>query len=422
MNRIMLCVWGIGCIGVANAIAQAGEEPAWKHVATFAYPGNAWDQSGLTGNDPSGPPEALLGSFGSGIDFDPRTNTLVTICDRGPFDGASAFRCRVQVFSLRDKPEDGAAGFTFANTRTVLLKTKAGEQFVGSLDKFQPSLTGPAGSPEETGFKKIPARLDPEAIRVAPDGTSWISEEYGPWIDQFSNEGVHLRRIDLPERYRASKPGMTYEAEMPPLATRGRQPNRGLESLAISPDGKTLFTMTQSPVIQDGALNAENRREGLYIRILAVDIAAPEPTFREYLYQLDDKRHGVNELLAASDHELLVLERDGAKGAKAKCRRVYRVDLREFDEPTSAALAKLDSLPSKGPIDGAVPSIKPLTKTLELDLLDSSHGLAGDDMPEKIEGLSFGPKMTDGRRTLLVSTDNDLIPENPSIVWVFARD
>jgi hypothetical protein len=43
-------------------------------------------------------------------------------------------------------------------------------------------------------------------------------------------------------------------------------------------------------------------------------------------------------------------------------------------------------------------------------------------MPEKIEGLSFGPALADGRRTLLVSTDNDLIPENPTLVWVFAQD
>jgi hypothetical protein len=415
MNRIIVC---IGCVGLACATVRAGEETAWKHVATFAYPGTAWDQSGLTGSDPSGPPEALLGSFGSGIDFDPKTKTLVTICDRGPFDGASAFRCRVQVFSLRDTPDDGAAGFTFANTKTVLLKTKAGEQFVGSLDKFEPSLTGPTDSPDETGFRKIPARLDPESIRVAPDGTWWISEEYGPWIDQFSSEGVHLRRIELPERYRASKPGPTYEQEMPPLATRGRQPNRGLESLVISRDGTTLYTMTQSSVIQDGGLNAENRREGLFIRILAINIDAHEPTFREYLYQLDDKRNGVNELLAASDHEMLVLERDGAKGSKSKCRRVYRVDLRETDEAMSAALAKIDALPAKG----AVAGVKPLTKTLELDFLDPSHGLASDDMPEKIEGLSFGPAMADGRRTLLVSTDNDLIPENPSIVWIFARE
>jgi hypothetical protein len=391
--------------------------PAWTHVATFAYPGTSWDQSGLTGNDPSGPAEALLGSFGSGIDFDPKTRTLVTICDRGPFDGASAFRCRVQIFQLRDRPDDGAASFTFANTKTVLLKSASGEQFVGSLDKFEPSIAGPASSPEETGFAKIPARLDPEGIRIAPDGGWWISEEYGPWIDRFSSEGVHQRRIQLPQRYRVAQPGPSYDAEMPPLNTRGRQANRGLESLAISPDGATLFTMTQSPLIQDGGLNAENRREGLFIRILAIRVDTQEPTFREYLYQLDDKRHGVNELLAINDHELLVLERDGAKGAKARCRRVYRVDLRETDETASATLAAIDALPRSGIVSG----VRPLKKTLELDLLDPAHGLAGDDMPEKIEGLSFGPALADGRRTLLVSTDNDLIPENPTLIWVFAQ-
>jgi hypothetical protein len=392
--------------------------PAWTHIATFAYPGTSWDQSGLTGNDPSGPAEALLGSFGSGIDFDPNARTLAAICDRGPFDGASAFRCRVQIFELRDRPDDGAAGFTFANTKTVLLKSASGEQFVGSLDKFKPTLAGPTSSSEETGFAKIPARLDPEAIRIAPDGTWWISDEYGPWIDQFSNEGKHLRRIDLPLRYRVAQPGPTYEAEMPPQNTRGRQANRGLESLAISSDGKTIFTMTQSPLIQDGGLNAENRREGLFIRLLAISVGGATPTFREYLYELDDKRHGVNELLAASDHELLVLERDGAKGAKSRCRRVYRVDLREVDAIASATLDAIDSLPRAGVVSG----VRPLKKTLELDLLDPAHALAGDDMPEKIEGLSFGPALADGRRTLLVSTDNDLIPENPTLVWVFAHD
>jgi hypothetical protein len=41
-------------------------------------------------------------------------------------------------------------------------------------------------------------------------------------------------------------------------------------------------------------------------------------------------------------------------------------------------------------------------------------------MPEKIEGLALGPALADGRRTLVVTTDNDLKTENPSWFWVFA--
>ena len=43
-------------------------------------------------------------------------------------------------------------------------------------------------------------------------------------------------------------------------------------------------------------------------------------------------------------------------------------------------------------------------------------------MPEKIEGLTFGPTLPDGRRTLIVTIDNDLMADKPSWFWVFAVD
>jgi hypothetical protein len=41
-------------------------------------------------------------------------------------------------------------------------------------------------------------------------------------------------------------------------------------------------------------------------------------------------------------------------------------------------------------------------------------------MPEKIEGLTFGEVLPDGRRTLLVATDNDFESASDSLIWVFA--
>jgi hypothetical protein len=41
-------------------------------------------------------------------------------------------------------------------------------------------------------------------------------------------------------------------------------------------------------------------------------------------------------------------------------------------------------------------------------------------MPEKIEGLTFGEVLPDGRRTLLVGTDNDFESASNSLIWVFA--
>ena len=41
-------------------------------------------------------------------------------------------------------------------------------------------------------------------------------------------------------------------------------------------------------------------------------------------------------------------------------------------------------------------------------------------MPEKIEGLAFGPDLEDGRRLLLVTSDNDFVSQNPSYIYAFA--
>jgi len=64
--------------------------------------------------------------------------------------------------------------------------------------------------------------------------------------------------------------------------------------------------------------------------------------------------------------------------------------------------------------------IVPVTKTLFLDLLNPKFGLKGKDFPAKIEGLAFGPNLPDGRKLLIITTDNDFKPEEPSWIYAFA--
>ena len=62
----------------------------------------------------------------------------------------------------------------------------------------------------------------------------------------------------------------------------------------------------------------------------------------------------------------------------------------------------------------------PVTKTLLIDLLSPDYGLAGANFPEKIEGLAFGPDLSDGSHVLYVSSDNDLVPANPTYIFAFS--
>src|SRR5262249_41856049 len=115
-------------------------------------------------------------------------------------------------------------------------------------------------------------RLDPEGVRVSPKGTLYVSEEYGPHLSEFTIDGRLIPRLNVPKRFLSGHPGHTKEDEMPPKNTSGRQPNRGMEGLAISPHNDKLFGLMQSPLIQDGAFDPHNKRVGVNNRILEVNI------------------------------------------------------------------------------------------------------------------------------------------------------
>jgi hypothetical protein len=386
--------------GTAQVVCAA--PPAVELIATAQVPGDALDLSGLTGSDDAGVPHAALGAFGSAVDYDPATGTVLAACDRGPRDGDSTFACRVQIFTLA-LTRNGA---TLALSGTHLLTSSGGGQFVGSTRAIGPVFRAVVGAERA----RIPARLDPEGVRFAgADGSFWLAEEYGPSLDLFDSRGRHTRRLQIPAHYLCAHPAGSADGELPPANTAGRQPNRGFESLALAPDGGSAWLMTQSPLLQDHALNSEGTRVGINMRLLNMPFVAG--TSAEYLYLLDRPTHGVSEVLAEDATHVLVLERDGKGGLDAGFRAVYRVD-------TSVAtdIRGIAALPAIG----VPPGVSPLRKETYVDFLDPRFALAGSTMPEKIEGLCWGPRLPDGRRTLLVTSDNDLVTGTASLLWVFA--
>src|SRR5581483_8053918 len=92
--------------------------------------------------------------------------------------------------------------------------------------------------------------------------------------------------------------------------TSGRVANKGMEGLAITPDGRTLIGGMQSPLIQDGGTS------GRFTRIITID--RHSGATHQYAYPLTNigtakkpKYPTVSDILAINDHELLVDERDG---------------------------------------------------------------------------------------------------------------
>jgi hypothetical protein len=285
---------------------------------------------------------------------------------------------------------------------TTLLKNTNNQFFTGSSAAFD--ATNPSNS----------LRFDPEGVRIGRTGTVYISDEYGPDIRQFNRNGGQVNTIDVPAKYEIAHPNADGAQELPPANTIGRQSNRGMEGLAITPAGDKLYGIMQSPLIQDGGLNASNSRVGLNARILEITLASGAT--REFLYPLSNASNGISEILAVNDHQFLVLERDGRAGASAQFKQLFLSDLLGATDISAIGTNATNGLPSTGIPAG----LTAVSKTPFLDLLDPAYGLAGAGFPEKIEGLTFGPNLADGRHLLLVSTDNDFLSAQSSRLYAFA--
>jgi len=375
--------------------------------------GTALDKSGLTGTicqagvPTNCVPKAIFGGFGSDLTYTGHDNVFIAAPDRGPFDGLTDVPYLDRVHFLHITTNVGAP---FPNIRTVLLDTRLlknelGQTFVGATGAFDVN--------NELGT----LRLDPEGIRVGNDGTFYVSDEYGPFVFEFDRQGHLVRRIAVPSKFSIANPSADPNAEL--LGnTSGRQANRGMEGLAISPDGRTLFGIMQSALLQDNGLSAgTTNRLGLNNRILKIDLVTGET--HEYVYVLDaiNRGQGVSEILAINDHEFLILERDNRSNLQSPPQAPTRKTIYKINLAGATDVSGIESLPA-----GALPiGVVPASKTLFIDLLDPAFNLA-PSIAEKIEGLAWGPDLEDGRHVLYVISDNDLNPDLATQIYAFAID
>ncbi|HEY1258636.1 MAG TPA: esterase-like activity of phytase family protein [Stellaceae bacterium] len=374
------------------------------------------DLSGLTGSLENGAAANLLGGLGSGIAY-AGGDTFLALPDRGPnaipfnpaIDDTASYIDRFHTVTMNLMPAAPGAPLPFTLTPTLTATTLLSSAtplvygnadgpgalpqntpnqffFTGRSDNFDPNQN--SGNPAD-------ARLDPESIRVSNDRKSvFISDEYGPYVYQFDRAtGQRLKSFALP--------GNLYVSNLSPVGdneisgnTSGRVANKGMEGLAITPDGKTLVGIMQAPLIQDAADPATQN----LLRIVTVDIATGAT--HEYGYELTAGT-GASDIVAINDHQFLVDERDGkglGDGSKAKVKQMFEIDIAGATDITN--------------LTGAAAAAAAVKKTLFLDVVAqlNANGIPSDQIPSKIEGIAFGPDVTlDGmtEHTLFVSNDND---------------
>jgi hypothetical protein len=416
-------LFGLACAVLATIPGPAQTLLA-KGTLTGSKAGAYTDLSGLNGTLENGAPASLLGGLGSGLAY-ASGNTFLALPDRGPnavsfdalIDDTASYIDRFHTVRMKLHPSatGSALPFTLApelesttllySSRPLHYGTGAGlnvgsgrpaenrafvNYFTGRSDNFNPN---------DGSGDAFDARLDPESIRVSNDGkTVFISDEYGPYVYQFlRSTGQRVRSYSLPPEFYVATKATTGDAEISDN-TSGRVANKGMEGLAITPDGRTLVGIVQAPLIQD---SAEGGAAAKLLRLVAINVKSGKVR-GEYAYLLTTGS-GVSDITALNDHEFLVDERDGkglGDGSTAKVKQFFRIDLANATDISG--------------MNGTQAANVAVAKTLVLDLVKllTANGVAAAEIPAKIEGSAFGPDIKykgDTYHTLWIANDNDFL-------------
>jgi hypothetical protein len=240
--------------------------------------------------------------------------------------------------------------------------------------------------------------IDVEAIVRLADGTFWIAEENAPSLARVTADGRMITRY-VPRGTEGEFAGAHYDVigSLPAILAR-RQANRGIESLAISPDERFLYFIMQNPLANP---DSATYRQARNTRLFKLERASME-VVGEFVYVLDDPRSfrrdpsqrqndpRISELMAIGHDRLVVLERT------EQTTKLYEVELAGatnisgtlWDDPATRPTLEQSELPRAG--------IIPLAKTLRLDTADFPP-IAG-----KTEGMAL---LGDG--TLAIINDDD---------------
>jgi Esterase-like activity of phytase/Bacterial Ig domain len=269
-----------------------------------------------------------------------------------------------------------------------------------------------------------PYGYDSEGLVALPDGTFWVSDEYGPYLTHFDANGYELGRLTP---YRSSPDNKFHKIiGYLPAVLANRLTNKGMEGLTITPDGRTLVGAMQS-ALQMPDLGSTKASKVAVTRIITVDLHTYQT--RQYLYLLDDPAttgDANSEITALSDTKFLVDERDGNFEPFAN-KTLYEVDINGATDVSNLTIDGKSPEAFAG-TDGTNAALAALTQagvhvaqkqpylqvgTLVSEL-DPSGALFGHD---KVEGVAT----PDAGRTLYLSNDDDFgidtIAVDPDGTW-----
>jgi hypothetical protein len=248
------------------------------------------------------------------------------------------------------------------------------------------TLLAPDGQPY------APLSLDPEGLVLTKDRELILTSEgftnrlIAPFVRRYALDGSFLGDLPVPQEF------------LPTVdQSSGIRQNLAFESAGVPPNGRFLFTGTENALFQDGP--AATVAGGSPARIMRYQLQTGRLD-RQWVYETEPVAqppapgefsvNGLVELLPLNNEFAIAMERSFSVGA-----------------PGTGNTIKLYKAALQG--DTA-------EKTLLLDL--DTLGIPLDN----VEGMTFGPRLPDGRRSVVLVSDNNFAATQFTQFLLFALE
>lgn len=319
--------------------------------------------------------ETIVGGL-SAIDYDEKNNQFYMVCDdRSSLNPARFYKAKITI--SQNKID------TVIFTKLSYLKDPKGKIYPSS---------------KENPYKTP----DPESIRYNPNSNllAWTSE--GERIIRGKDSILINPSIFYVNRNGSWKDSFQMPANLyMSLQENGPRQNGVLEGMSYINNYQQLMVNVEEPLQEDGP-RAELEPNGAMIRFYTFDIKGKQ-CIKQYAYELAPVAHipnpknefkinSVPEFLWIGNNQLLVLERSYSTGRIPCSIKIFLADYTNATDVTDLASLK------------APAQYQPMKKTLLMNL--DQLGIYTDN----IEGISFGPILPNGNRSILLVSDNNFSP------------
>lgn len=309
----------------------------------------------------------------SGIDYDRAQGLYYLICDdRSAINAARYYTARI---FLNSKKIDSVV---FVDVTT--LKQKNGNPYPNSKQD-------PVHTPDPEAMRYNPVRKQmawsSEGERILRDKDTVLED---PSITVMSVNGKYIDTFPIPQNLRMQ------------ATENGPRKNGVLEGMSFANGFRTLYVNVEEPLYEDGP-RADTMENDPWIRIFKFNTKTKQNT-AQYAYKLDPvaypatpstafKVNGVPDILSAGNDRFIVLERSFSTGRLPCTIKIFLADLKGATDVSNNPSLLINRVK------------KPVAKKLLLNM--DSLGTYIDN----IEGITFGPRLANGHRTLVLVADNN---------------